>query len=121
RLIEFLPDNTRLYAEDALAYARPEFNTPQRRYAARTYNSNYVKIAELANRNRFPTFTSIQRFTMGRGGTTDSSLCRLPDMLNAEIGYLLGLIASDGYLGKRGRVGLVNTDLTLHKLFAEMM
>ncbi len=48
-----------------------------------------------------------------------SVLPRIPQYLTEDIGYLLGLIMSDGFLGKRGRVGFVNTDMTLHRLFSE--
>ncbi|MES4792452.1 MAG: hypothetical protein C4321_05225, partial [Chloroflexota bacterium] len=48
-------------------------------------------------------------------------LARLPERLNEEIGYLLGLIASDGYLGGQRRIGFINTDRDLHALFAAIL
>jgi hypothetical protein len=118
-LLSFLPDETRLYGPDALAYARLEVQTPQRRYVARVRGSDYVKVGELAG--TAPVWQSIERFVVGRGGTTDSVLPRLPETVTPTLGYLMGLIGSDGFLGKRGRVGFVNTDKTLHHLFGEVL
>lgn len=116
--MRFLPAQTRLYAPGALTFARPEHLTPQRRYAARRRGADYVRIEELGAAP--PPFQRIARFVLGRGGTSDSALSRLPENVNPEIGYLLGLLASDGFIGHR-RIGLVNTDRTLHERFAEIL
>ncbi len=121
RVVDLLPPETRLYSDDALEYARAEVNTPQRRYAARTRGATYVKIQELADLSRYPSLTQLHKVVLGRGGTTDSVLHRLPPSLNEAIGYLLGLISSDGYLGKRSGIGFVNTDPMLHRRFAEIL
>lgn len=120
-MLDFLPSETRLYASDALAYARSEQQTPQRRYAARKRNADYVKVRELADAQCRPDFAQVQKFVLGRGGTSDSQLVRMPERLNDEIGYLLGLITSDGYLNKNRRIGFVNTDLTLHHHFSDLL
>jgi len=120
-LVEFLPPATRLYAPGALDFARPEVQTPQRAYAARVRGADYVKVDELADPARRPVLALVTKVVLGRGGTTDTVLPRLPETLNENIGYLLGLIASDGFLGKAGRVGFVNTDQTLHKIFAGLL
>ncbi len=120
-MLEFLPPATRLYADDALSFAAETFWTPQRRYAAYYRKSDYVKVAELAHPQRYPAFADVTEFAHGHGGVGTSALTRLPEKLNEDIGYLLGLIASDGYLSKRRRIGFVNTDLVLHNLFTEIM
>jgi ATP-dependent 26S proteasome regulatory subunit len=119
-MIEFLPENTRLYMAGALSFARPEIRTPQRRFAVRFRGSDYVKVKELADPDLRPSFTAIRHFRLGHGGTSDSKLPKLPDRLNDEIGYLLGLITSDGYLG-RLRIGFINTEIALHERFAEIL
>jgi SpoVK/Ycf46/Vps4 family AAA+-type ATPase len=118
--VGFLSPDTRLYFDGALTCARTEIQTPQRRYAARRRNADYVKIEELARGTELQ-WANIRLFATGQGGFGNTSLCRLPEQLNSDFGYLLGLIASDGFLGKRGAVGFVNTDLTLHRLFAELV
>ena len=120
RMIEFLPLETRLYHQQALSFASPDVQTSQRRYAARVRRSNYVRINELASAEIHPGFEQVEKFVIGRGGTTDSTLLKLPATLNVEIGYLLGLITSDGYLGKR-RIGFVNTELALHEIFTHII
>lgn len=123
RTADFLPAGTRLYADGALAFARPEAQSPQRRYAAAMRGADFVKLSELADgRTGGPAWDTITRFAFGRGGTADSTLPQLPPTLNEEIGYLLGLVASDGFLGGRGsRVGFVNTDHALHRRFAHLL
>src|SRR5438105_4301169 len=44
-------------------------------------------------------------FVRGRGGLDTSVVTKMPQYVNEDIGYLLGLIASDGYLSKRHRIG----------------
>ena len=119
-ILRFLPSETRLYHDDALSFARPETITPQRRFAGRTRNANFVKISELTNPQRYPEFKTIKKFVIGRGGTSDSVAAQLPEFPNEEIGYILGLIASDGYLGRR-KIGFVNTELVLHEKFASLI
>ncbi len=121
RMIEFLPPDTRLYAPNALEYARPDVQTPQRRYAARARGSDFVRITELANPEVGPDAASIMQFARGRGGTAQSVLSRMPSHLNEEVAYLLGLIDSDGYVGKTSRVGFINTDRELHQRFADLL
>ena len=118
---QFLTENTRLYAPNALNFARAEIQTPQRRYRIREQGADYVSVRELANREVYPDWRTITAFRTGHGGTSDSELKQLPEKLNAEVGYLLGLITSDGFLGKRGRICFVNTDLALHKRFAGIL
>ncbi len=120
-MLGFLPAQTRIYALGALSCARPEVQTPQRRYSARQRGADYVRREELTDAGPLPPFAAIDRFALGRGGTADSVLTRMPERLTEELGYLLGLIASDGYLGKRGTVGFVNTDKTLHERFADLL
>jgi len=120
-MIDYLPSDTRLYADGALSFACPEHQTPQRRYAARQRNADYVQVRELADTRSYPAFINAKQFSMGHGGFGNSTFTRLPERVNEEIGYLIGLIASDGYLSKRCRVGFVNTDLTLHHLVSETM
>lgn len=120
-LRDFLPHDTRLYAEGALEYARLEVQNKERRYAAQKRDADYVKIEELAEPSRCPAFSTITRFMQGNGGTADSILEGMPEEINDEIGYLLGLIASDGYLGKNGRIGFVNTVPSLHERFADIL
>jgi ATP-dependent 26S proteasome regulatory subunit/intein/homing endonuclease len=115
---DFLPEEIRCYLPDALGYARPDVITPQRRYSARERGGNYVKKKELAE--TLP-HNLISQFVLGKGGTTDSTLNRLPEILNTEVGYLMGLIESDGYISKRNRIGFVNTDRTLHSRFADIL
>jgi SpoVK/Ycf46/Vps4 family AAA+-type ATPase/intein/homing endonuclease len=119
-IIQFLPTETRLYHEKAFDFATTESISPQRRFAARTRNANFVKIKELSNLKVYPDFKNIIKFVFGRGGTSDSTLNKLPEILNEKIGYVLGLIASDGYLGKN-RIGFINTELVLHEEFANIM
>lgn len=121
-MMDFLPPNTRLYANGALELARPEAQTPQRRYAARDRGADFVKREELAEGQESLSFTEVAKFALGRGGTADSTLPELPPTLSEDIGYLLGLIASDGFLSKRGsQIGFVNTDQSLHHRFAELL
>jgi SpoVK/Ycf46/Vps4 family AAA+-type ATPase/intein/homing endonuclease len=120
-MIEFLPSDTRLYADGALSFARPEVQTPQRRYAASCRDADYIKVEELADPQNYPAFSEVTQFALGHGGVGTTALTRLPQKVNEDIGYLLGLIASDGFLSKRGRIGLVNTDLILHNLFSEIL
>ena len=117
---EFLPADTRLYAPGALSCARPEYQTPQRRYALQNRGADFVRLSEL-DAAKTPAWADITQFASGRSGKAQSVPVRLPEFVTPDIGYLLGLIDSDGYLGKNGRVGFVNTDLTLHTLFAEIM
>lgn len=122
RLADFLPSATRLYADGALALAAPEVQTSQRRYAAGKRGADFVKIEELADDHSSPAFAEVAKFALGRGGTTDSVLLRMPESLNEDIGYLLGLIASDGFRSKHGiRIGFVNTDRSLHERFKELL
>ncbi|MCI0458269.1 MAG: AAA family ATPase [Gemmataceae bacterium] len=120
-LLEFLPAQARLYAEGALRFARAECVPPSRRRKARVRGVEYVRISELASTECYPALETVKQVVLGRGGTTDSKLPRLPERLNDEIGYLLGLITSDGSLGKRNRVMFVNTHPALHRRFAELM
>ena len=121
RMLDFLPSDTRLYAPKALEYARPEVRTPQRRYAARERGSDFVRIAELADPSQYPEFDNVTQFARGRGGTAQSVLPKIPAFLNEEVAYLLGLIDSDGYVGKTSRVGFINTDRELHQAFVELL
>ncbi len=118
-LLEFLPCNTRLYHQDSLRFTKSEAQTRHRRYAERTGGSNYVKPQELST-EKYPHFEQVEKFVLGRGGATDSTLPKLPDRLNEDIGYLLGLTSSEGYLSQR-RIGFVNTELALHEIFADLM
>lgn len=117
---KFLPADTRLYAPGALSCARPDVQTPQRRYALRKRGADFVRLSEMDDA-KTPEWACITQFASGRSGKEQSVLARLPEFITSDIGYLLGLISSDGYLGKNGRVGFVNADLTLHALFAELM
>lgn len=116
----FLPNDTRLYAAGALNFACSEAQTRGRRSVAKRGISDYVRLNELAEPQKMLKWDSITAFAIGRGGTTDSVLEKMPEYLNTEIGYLLGLISSDGYLS-RYRIGFVNTDLALHDRFASLL
>ena len=120
-MIDFLPEDTRLYAPGILAYARSEVQTSLRRSALSELDVDCIEVGQLADIQKHPEFNCIARFAHGASGRSNSILASLPEELNENIGYLLGLICSDGYLGKRGRVGLVNTDLTLHRAFADIL
>lgn len=120
-MFDFLPSDARIHASGALSYARAEVQTPQRRWALRNRGADFVKVSELADPLRYPALATADRISRGRGGTATSVLSRLPEHVNDEIGYLLGLLASDGFLGCRGAVGFVNTDLTLHARFAQIL
>ncbi len=120
-VLDLLPGETRLYAPGALAYSRPEAVTPQRRHAARARNAEYVKVSELADRGQTPPRQNVTKFAIGRGGTTDSVLPRVPEIVSDELGYLLGLLESDGYIGKRHTIGFVNTNAALHKRFSHTL
>jgi ATP-dependent 26S proteasome regulatory subunit len=109
----FLSDQTRVYSPEAFDCLETSARTPQRSYSARVKEANYGRIAEMAH---WPTWNSIEKFVIGHGGTTDSTLTKIPEFLTPEIAYILGLIDSDGYLSPR-RVGFVNTDLELHDRF----
>ena len=52
----------------------------------------------------------------GRGRLSTSPLSRVPSVLNEDICYLCGLLASDGCLGKPGarRIQFYNTESSLH-------
>ncbi|GAB4462840.1 MAG: hypothetical protein OHK0029_30470 [Armatimonadaceae bacterium] len=117
---DFLPVETRIYAEGALDFATASVRTPQRNYRKRQ-GRKYVRISELADRKQLPPVATVERYVLGRGGTTDSELRRLPDTINPTIGYLLGLISSDGYISKRHRIGFVNTETELHERFVEIL
>lgn len=119
-MIRFLPAAARLYTRNALRFARPEVRTPQRKYAAEVRGSDYVKVEELAGIDFHPDLDAVPKVVIGRGGATDSALHKMPAGLNEEIGYLMGLIASDGFIGKR-RAGFVNTELALHQRFAGIL
>lgn len=116
-LLTFLPDETRFYAPGALASAHPSAQTPHRRYAAAHRDGDFVRRAEIA---QLPRWSSITKFVIGQGGTSDSTLAQLPEFLNEELGYVLGLIHSDGFLSPR-RIGLVNTERDLHQHFGRLL
>lgn len=115
RLSEFLPARTRLYAPGATD-CLPSVS-PQRAYAARNRDADYVHLDEALS---LPDWGTLEKLAIGQGGTTDSVLSRAPEYLNADLGYLLGLIDSDGYLSPR-RVGFVNTDRSLHERFRQIL
>jgi SpoVK/Ycf46/Vps4 family AAA+-type ATPase/intein/homing endonuclease len=121
RTVDFLPADTRMYHECALEYAKPEANTPQRRYSARRSGLAFVRVEELKDKDEYPAFSAVRYFARGHGGTSDSLLPKLPGQVNDQVGYLLGLISSDGYLGHKGRIGFVNTELDLHRIFADIV
>ncbi|HYM81701.1 MAG TPA: AAA family ATPase, partial [Candidatus Limnocylindria bacterium] len=60
--------------------------------------------------------------TLG-GGFRSSELRRVPLYLDEDIGYLCGLISSDGYYGKPGgrSIAFVNTNLALHDRLSEII
>ena len=116
-MLEFLPDETRFYAPGALELAHAKAQTHQRRYAAVHRDADYVRREEVA---LLPAWSIMTRFAIGHGGTSDSTLTKLPEYLNEELGYVLGLIHSDGYLSAR-RVGFVNTDRALHQRFCQIL
>jgi ATP-dependent 26S proteasome regulatory subunit len=120
KTVAFLPEETRLYAPNTLQFAWQEVVTSQRRFRAKK-GREYVKIGELQNRLVYPKWNHIERFVLGRGGTTDSKLCKLPETISSDLGYLLGLIESDGFIGKRNRIGFVNTEKFLHCRFATLL
>ena len=53
----------------------------------------------------------------GGGGYRDAIVPRLPIKWSSELGWLLGIIEGDGYIGARGRIGLVNTSTILLSTF----
>ena len=120
-MIEFLPENTRLYAPGATFFALPSVQKTRRLAALRSSDFDYVTVNELADAEEYPCFHQVTHFAQSKGSTNSSVLTQLPGKLNGEIGYLLGLICSDGFLGKRGAVGFVNTDMTLHRLFSDAL
>lgn len=120
-LLGFLPQETRIYAPNALSYAPLEAQTPQRRYAAQRRGADFVRVSELQHSEQMPPWELITRFERGSGGTATSVLTRLPEQPTPEMGYLLGLLASDGYIGSTRRLGFVNTDKNLHIHFAEIV
>jgi ATP-dependent 26S proteasome regulatory subunit/intein/homing endonuclease len=120
KTVHFLPAETRLYSPVAWDHLAEDARTPQRRYQA-TRRTDYVKVSELVSREVRPNFDTVTRFVLGRGGTTDSELRVMPEILSNEVGYLLGLIDSDGYVSSRNRIGLVNTDQSLHQRFSGIL
>ena len=120
-MLDLVPADARLYAPGALSFARPEVQTPQRRYAARNRRADFVRLNELEDRARVPALETITQIACGRGGTAQSVLRKIPAEITSDVAYLLGLIDSDGYLGKKHRVGFVNTDRELHGIFAQIL
>lgn len=116
-MASFLPETTRFYGSGFLATAKPEVQTPQRRYAAEKRDGDFIRRNDVAT---LPAWNTITRFAIGNGGTSDSELAVLPETLNSEIGYVLGLIHSDGYLSQR-RIGFINTDRSLHQRFCQIL
>lgn len=57
----------------------------------------------------------------GGGGYRDARVGKLPTEWTPSLGWLLGVIEGDGYLGVRGAIGLVNTSTVLLDKFERML
>jgi ATP-dependent 26S proteasome regulatory subunit len=121
RIVDLLPPDTRLYAPGALGYARADVRSPQRRYAARVRGADFVRLSELQDPRDHPPVASVTKWARGRGGTAQSLLHRVPPALTGDLAYLMGLVDSDGFLGKNGRIGFVNTDVELQRIFVSLL
>lgn len=56
-------------------------------------------------------------FRRGGGGWRDAVVPRLPESWSPQLGWLLGVIEGDGFIGRRGNVGLTNTSEVLLRAF----
>jgi intein/homing endonuclease/ATP-dependent 26S proteasome regulatory subunit len=111
-IIDFIPEETRLYFTGAMNCVKSSVNIKSRKYR----KSDFVKLSELKSIDDLPSLEDIQKFSKGRGGTASSELYTLPTHISSDLGYLLGLLSSDGYIGKR-RIRFVNTEEELHRQF----
>ncbi len=59
---------------------------------------------------------TVARYFLGRGGFAASYLEMVPDVMNEDVAYLCGLLASDGTMGLEGdrTITFINTELGLH-------
>jgi intein/homing endonuclease len=58
---------------------------------------------------------------LGGGGYKDSRIPKLPKVWTTGLGYLVGMIEGDGFLGKSGSIGFVNTSECLLDKFEELI
>ncbi|MBC8101707.1 MAG: AAA family ATPase [Cytophagales bacterium] len=120
-MTQFLPGDTRLHAPGALEFARPEVQTPQRRYAARQRDRDFVRLEALSDPSQYPFLETVTKSERGRRGRLQNVLPRMPAVLNEDATFLLGLIDSSGHLGKTSRVGFLSTDPDRHQQFREAL
>lgn len=63
----------------------------------------------------------LQDFRRGHGGFTDSVVPTLPVKWTPELGWLLGVIEGDGFIGARNGIGLTNTSIGLLNDFEQVL
>lgn len=57
----------------------------------------------------------------GGGGYRDAMVSKLPQNWSTDLGWLLGMIESDGHISKKGQIGLTNTATCLLDTFEVVM
>ena len=117
-LIDYLPAECRLYFADTCPLP-PELNSLSKRYQA---NCRFVTLNKFEKPIPSYLLEAVTRYSVGRGGTADSTIPKIPQNMDSDLGYLLGLVLSDGTISKSGRtISFGNTSYELHTLFSSFM
>lgn len=117
---DFLPGNVACYFDGALQVGGEAIPEGARR--SRQYRREFVYLRE-AQEAQTEAIKRAEQFVLSPGGYRGSVLPQIPYCVTRQLGRLLGMLHSDGYLAQNDahRVGFVNTDERLHDEFSRLL
>lgn len=119
-IAQFLPDDVACYFDGALQVGGEAIPEGARR--SRRYKRDFVFLGE-ANEQRAEALRRANKLVLAPGGFRGSTLPQVPTHVTGQLGRLLGMLHSDGYLAQNGayRVGFINTNEALHQKFSQLL